>query len=77
MICIANAAKVHVQKLQLIQINCTGFLPLKDHVVSFANNRLDLIQKNSPLEAKPINPYSLVRHMNTNQLPLDVIYNNM
>ena len=56
--------------------DCTGFVPLKDHLISFAKKRLDSMQKNSPLVAKPIHKYGLLRHINTNKSPLDVIYNN-
>ena len=54
--------------------DCTGFLPIKDHLISFARKRLDSMQKNSPLVARPIHQYGLVRHIIANKSPLDVIY---
>ena len=94
-ICTANAAEVHIGKLQLIQNmalrvtthnpkyisiddlhDCTGFLPIKDHLISFARHRLKAMRNNSPILENSIKQYNQVKHIRTNRSPLDVLLND-
>ena len=56
--------------------DCTGFIPIKDHLTSFARNRLETMRKNSPILESSIERFQQVRHIRKNRSPLDVLYNN-
>ena len=52
--------------------DATGFEPIKNHLIAFARQRLEVMrQKSSILES--IDQHSRVRHIQTNKSPLDIL----
>ena len=55
--------------------DCTGFVPIKAHLTSFAKQRLDKMRRSSTILENPIAEYERVKNVQTNQSPLDVLNN--
>ena len=55
--------------------DCTGFQPIKAHLISFAKHRLEVMRKNSSIIEKSVCQWRIVRHIHANKSPLDVLYN--
>ena len=91
-VCIANAAGVHLDKLQLIQNHalrvitkspqymsikdlhdCTGEKPIKQHLITHAQNRLAAMRRNSPIIHAVLDEYEKVKHIHENLSPLDAM----
>ena len=54
--------------------DCTGFVTIKDHLVSYAKQRVKTMRKNSNILEKSIEQYNRVKHILENQSPMDVIF---
>ena len=55
--------------------DCTGFLPIKAHLTSFAKQGLDKMKRSLTILKSPIAEYEKVKNIHTNQSPLDVLNN--
>ena len=54
--------------------DCTGFLPIKHHLISFAKLRFEAMRKNTSILEKSIEDYHQVKHIRENKSILDIIY---
>ena len=57
--------------------DCTGFKPVKAHLTSFAKRRLDAMRKSTRILESSILDYNNVKHIQTNQSPLDILNNTI
>ena len=55
--------------------DCTGTSHVKNHLVKHAENRLQMMRKNSPLIQSVVTEYQALRHIKENASPLDVLAN--
>ena len=55
--------------------DCTGTSLVKNHLVKHAENRLQMMRKNSPLIQSVVTEYQALRHIKENASPLDVLAN--
>ena len=53
--------------------DCTGFYPVKEHLIKFASQRFHTMRQNSPILNKSIERYEQVRNIQTNKSPLDIL----
>ena len=54
-------------------IDITGSMFIKQHLILNAKHRMQIMTKNSPTANKVIQEYSMLRHVQENSPPLDVI----
>ena len=54
--------------------DCTGFQPIKSHLISYAKLRLDTMRQNSTILEKSIHEFEQVRHIHENRSVLDILY---
>ena len=57
--------------------DCSGFRPIKDHLISFAKQRFETMHKNSTILENSIQRHSQVKHIQTNKSPLDILYSDI
>ena len=57
--------------------DCMGFKPVKAHLTSFAKRRLDAMRKSTRILESSILDYNNVKHIQTNQSPLDILNNTI
>ena len=51
----------------------TGSHPIKNHLISDAKHRLQIMRRNSPIVGKVIAEYQTLRHIKENASPLDIL----
>ena len=54
--------------------DCTGFEPIKSHLISFAKLRFERMRQNTCILESCIQDYELVKHIQANQSTLDILY---
>ena len=55
--------------------DCTGTHIIKNHLISNAKHRLEVMRNNSPIVGKVINEYLAIKHIQENASPLDILMN--
>ena len=55
--------------------DCTGSVNIKNHLISDAKHRLQIMRKNSPIIGKVIAEHQTLRHIQENASPLDITAN--
>ena len=54
--------------------DCTGSLPMRQHLICHARKRLETMKRTSPILHNVIQEYQNVRHIHENASPLDIIF---
>ena len=72
-----QAIRVILKLPRYVAINdlhdCSGIMPIIDHLISFARGRFKSMQSSSPLIADTLDSFNRVRHIRENASCLDVI----
>ena len=74
-----QALRVVTNSPQYTSINdlhdITGSLQIKTHLIQNAKHRIQIMRKNSPIVSNVIQEHNMLRHIQENALPLDIIAN--